>query len=163
MDWDDHQAPERSRCPARHLSLPARLEWTRQPGTGPGTSILGPLAGRTVTELGCGSGHNLAHLVGVRHAIGIGIDRDPVKISRARDQYGQLSNLAFILGDAAAVLVGMPPSQADICLSIFGAFSFTPPGPLLRAVAHTLRPGGRLAVTLRADDRHDHVLVLVRS
>jgi len=145
------------------VSAPTELEWTRQPGTGPGTSILGPLAGRTIIELGCGSGRDLAHLVGVRHAIGIGIDRDPAKISRARHQYGHLSNLAFVLGDAAAILISMPPSAADVCLSIFGAFSFSPSGPLLRAAAHALRPGGRLAITLRADDHHDHVIVFVRK
>lgn len=163
MDRHDQPAPERSHCPARHLSVPAQLEWTRQPDVGPGASVLGPLAGRTVIELGCGSGRNLAHLVGVRHAIGIGIDRDPAKITRARQQYGHLSNLSFVLGDAAAVLTSMPPSAADVCLSIFGAFSFSPPGPLLCAATRALRPGGRLAIILRADDHHDHVIVFVRK
>jgi tRNA1(Val) A37 N6-methylase TrmN6 len=32
----------------------------------------------------------------------------------------------------------------------------------LRGAAHALRPGGRLAITLRADDHHDHVVVLIR-
>jgi SAM-dependent methyltransferase len=162
MDRHDRQAPERSHRPPRHLSIPTRLEWTRQPGTGPGTAILGPLAGRTVVELGCGSGHNLAHLVTTRHSIGVGIDHDLPKISRARHLYGHLSKLAFILGDAAAILGTMPPSTADLCLSIFGAFSFSPSGPLLRAAAQALRPGGRLAITLRADEHHDHVVVLIR-
>ncbi|HXC85330.1 MAG TPA: class I SAM-dependent methyltransferase [Trebonia sp.] len=162
MDGHDQQAPKRSHRPARHLSIRPRLEWTRQPGTGPSSAVLGPLAGRTVVELGCGSGHNLAHLVAARHAVGIGIDYDLAKISRALDLYGHLSNLAFILGDAAAILGTMPPSAADVCLSIFGAFSFSPPGPLLQAAAQALRPGGRLAITVRADKYHDHVVVLVR-
>jgi SAM-dependent methyltransferase len=162
MDRYDQQAPERSHRPARYLSIRPRLEWTRQPGTGPGTAVLGPLAGRTVIEIGCGSGHNLAHLVAVHHTTGIGIDHDVAKISRASDLYGHLSNLAFILGDAAAVLGTMPPSAADLCMSIFGAFSFSPPGPLLRAAAQVLRPGGRLAITLRADEYHDHIVVLIR-
>jgi SAM-dependent methyltransferase len=163
MDQHDQQAPERSHRPAVPLSVPARLEWTRQPGTGPSTSILGPLTGRTVVELGYGSGHNLAHLVAVHHAIGFGIDHNPTKISRARDQYGQIPGLTFVQGDAAAVLAAMPPAAADVCLSIFGAFSFSPPRPLLHAAAHALRAGGRLAITLRADDRHDHIIVLVRK
>lgn len=44
------------------MSIPTRFEWTRQAGTGPDISVLGPLTGRTVIETGCGSGHNLAHL-----------------------------------------------------------------------------------------------------
>jgi SAM-dependent methyltransferase len=163
MDRHDHQASPRSRRPARRLTTPARLEWTRQPGTGPGTSVLGPLAGRTVAELGCGSGHNLAHIVAACGAIGIGIDRDPAKISRARGRYGHLANLAFVHGDAAAVLAALPPSSIDVCLSIFGALSFSPPRPLLQAAAHALRPGGRLAITLRADDRRDYVIVFTRK
>ena len=163
MDRHDQQAPKRGRRAARHLSIPARLEWTRQPGTGPDSSVLGALAGHTVAELGCGSGHNLACLVAVHGAAGIGIDRDPAKINRARDLYGSLDNLAFVRGDAAAVLAAMPPSTIEVVLSIFGAFSFSPPGPLLRAAAHALRPGGRLAITLRADEHHDHVIVLTRQ
>jgi SAM-dependent methyltransferase len=164
MDRHDQQASERSHRLARHLSMsvPPRLEWTRQPGIGPGTAVLGPLVGRTVIELGCGSGHNLAHLVAAHRTIGIGIDHDPAKIGRARDLYGHLGDVVFILADAAAVLGAMPRSAADLCLSIFGAFSFSPAGPLLRGAAHALRPGGRLAITLRADDHHDHVVVLIR-
>ena len=61
----------------------ARLEWTRQPGTGPPPGILGDLAGRVVIELGCGSGHNLAVLAARYGAIVTGVDQDPAKIFRA--------------------------------------------------------------------------------
>jgi SAM-dependent methyltransferase len=163
MDHHHQQAPGRGSRPARPVTIPARLEWTRQPGTGPGLAVLGPLAGRTVIELGCGSGHNLAHLTATHHATGTGIDRDPAKITRARHLYGHLPGLTFICGDAASILAAMPAASADVCLSIFGAFSFSPPGPLLAAAAHALRPGGRLAITLRADDHHDQVVILVRK
>jgi SAM-dependent methyltransferase len=162
MDRRDQRAPGRSHHAVRHLSVPPRLEWTRQPGTGPDISILGTLTGRTVIEVGCGSGHNLAHLAAVRGAACTGIDRDPVQISRARNRYGHLSGLAFLLGDAAACLNSLPPASADVCLSIFGAFSFSPPGPLLEAAARALRPGGLLALTLRASDHHDTVVILAR-
>ena len=66
-------------------------------------------------------------------------------------------------GDAAKTIAGMPPASADICLSIFGALSFSPPGPLLTAAARVLRPGGTLAITLRADDHHDYVTILTHS
>jgi SAM-dependent methyltransferase len=145
------------------MSVPPRFEWTRQNGTGPDISVLGPLTGRTVIEMGCGSGHNLARLATFRGVMGCGIDRDPAKIFRARDLYGAVDGLTFILGDAAEALAAMRPASADVCLSIFGALSFSPPGPLLAAAARVLRPGGILAITLRADHHRDYVAVFTRK
>jgi SAM-dependent methyltransferase len=143
-------------------SVRARLEWTRQPGTGPPPAILGNLTGKTVVELGCGSGHNLAVLACRHGATATGIDRDPARAARARQLYGHILGLQVICADAAAYLAALPPASTDACLSIFGAFSFSPPGPLLKAAAHALRPGGLLAVTLRASDHHDTVVILAR-
>jgi len=143
-------------------SVPARLEWTRQPGTGPPPGILGDLAGCTVIELGCGTGHNLAVLAARHGAIATGIDCDPAKVARARELYGDIPGLRVILADAASYLAGLPPASADACLSIFGAFSFSPPRPLLKAAARALRPGGLLAITLRASDHHDTVTIFTR-
>lgn len=145
------------------MNIPNRFEWTRVPGTGPGSEMLGDLRGRTVVEIGCGSGHNLAHLVLHRGARGIGIDRDPAKIERATRFYGHLTGVEFHLADAAYKLNALPPSSVDVCLSIFGALSFSDPGPILSATARALKPKGLLALTLRADDDHDKVLILSRK
>jgi SAM-dependent methyltransferase len=162
MDHRDHPAPGRSSCPAARLSPPARFEWTRQPGTGPPASILALLTGSVVIELGCGNGHNLAHLATRYHITGIGVDRDPAKIGRARAAYGHLPGLCFALAEARRYLTTSETGSADLVVSVFGAFSFTDPLPLLTATARVLRPGGRLALTLRADGRHDTVVVLRR-
>lgn len=90
MDNRDHPASDRSSQPAPRLTPPAAFEWTRLPRTGPGTQILGKLAGAAVVELGCGSGHNLACLAARHGAAGTGVDNDPAKISRARTGYGHL-------------------------------------------------------------------------
>jgi SAM-dependent methyltransferase len=142
--------------------VPARLEWTRQPGTGPPPAILGNLTGRTVVELGCGSGHNLAVLASRHHATATGIDRDPAKAARARQLYGNIPGLRVICTDAAAYLATLEAGSIDACLSIFGALSFSPPGPILAAAARALRPAGLLAITLRASDHHDTVMILAR-
>lgn len=84
MDHSNHPPPHRSSHPAQRLTAPRQFEWTRQSGTGPDPAVLGELARATVVEAGCGSGHNLAHLVARRGAIGIGVDHDPARISRAR-------------------------------------------------------------------------------
>jgi SAM-dependent methyltransferase len=139
-----------------------RLEWTRRPGTGPPPGVLGDLPGRAVLELGCGSGHNLAALA-ARGAIAAGIDHDPAKVARARALYSHLPRLQVIEAGAAACLAALPPGSADVCLSVFGALSFTAgPAALLALAARVLRPGGLLAVTLRADDDHDTVVILAR-
>lgn len=162
MDQRDHQAPDRSGQPAGCLTAPARFEWTRQPGTGPCLTILGQLARATVIELGCGSGHNLAHLVSHHRVSGVGVDSDPVKINRAHASYGHLTGIWFTHAEARHFLEASAPKSADIVLSIFGAFSFTDPLPLLAAAARILRPAGLLAMTLRADDDHDAIVVLRR-
>ena len=90
MDHRDHPASDRSSQPAPPLTPPARFEWTRQPGTGPGTPVLGTLTGAAVVELGCGTGRNLACLVARHGATGTGVDHDSAKISRARTGYGHL-------------------------------------------------------------------------
>jgi hypothetical protein len=64
----------------------------------------------------CDSGHNLAHLAAIRHATGIGTDRDPAKISRARHLHGRLGNPTVIHDDAANALAATPASSADGCL-----------------------------------------------
>jgi SAM-dependent methyltransferase len=140
----------------------ARLEWTRHPGTGPPPAILGDLTGKAVVELGCGSGHNLAVLAARHGATATGIDRDPAKVARARDLYGDIPGLQVVHADAAVYLTALPGASVDACLSIFGALSFNPPRPLLKAAARALRPGGLLAITLRASDHQDTVMILTR-
>ncbi|MBE1876697.1 class I SAM-dependent methyltransferase [Myceligenerans pegani] len=143
------------------MNPPGRFELTRVPGVGPDTSILGELAGSVVVEIGCGSGHNIAHLVAHHDAVGIGIDHDPAKIHRARTFYGHIPGLQFMHDDAEQNLCRLAPGSVDVIVSIFGALSFTDDlRSLLRACSRALAPHGRLLVTLRADDDHDQVTLL---
>jgi SAM-dependent methyltransferase len=149
---------------ARAVQRPAsnRFEWTRRPGVGPGLHVLGDLRGKTVVEVGCGVGFNLSHLVGNHDARGVGVDHSPEIVATARAMFGHLG-IEFVYSDAAAYLLSVPPGSVDVCLSVFGAFTFGEPAVLLRAAAVALRPGGLLAVALREDDEHDCVFVLQRS
>ena len=95
-------------------------------------------------------------------AIVTGIDHDPAQVARARELYGDIPGLQLIQADAAGYLAALPASSVDVCLSVFGALSFSSPGPLLAAAAHALRPAGLLAITLRAGDHRDAVVILSR-
>lgn len=162
MDYRHRPTSQRSLHSSHPVAAPTHFEWTRQSGIGPGLAILGELRGQTVVEIGCGGGHNLAHLVAHHGAIGIGVDHDADKITRARRAYIHLPRIRFILADAVDHLAATRQASIDICLSIFGAFSFADPTSLLTAASRAIRPGGLLAMTMRADDYHDSVIVLRR-
>jgi ubiquinone/menaquinone biosynthesis C-methylase UbiE len=162
MDYRRRPTSQRSLHPSHEVAAPIQFEWTRQPGIGPGLAILGELRGQTVVEIGCGSGHNLAHLVAHHGATGIGVDHDAEKIIRAHLAYSHLTRIRFILADAVNHLASTEQASIDICLSIFGAFSFADPTSLLTVASRAIRPGGLLVVTMRADDSHDSVIVLRR-
>lgn len=162
MDYRHRPTSQRSLRPSHKVAAPTHFEWTRQPRIGPGLAILGALRGQTVIEVGCGGGHNLAHLVAHHGATGIGVDHDAEKITRAHLAYSHLPHIRFILANAVDHLAAARQASIDICLSIFGAFSFADPISLLTVASRAIRPGGPLAVTLRADDYHDSVIVLRR-
>lgn len=162
MGLRHHPPPDRSRRPPQRVTVPECFEWTRAAGVGPSPAALGDLTNRRVIELGCGAGHNLAHLVVHHHAQAVGIDCDPTKVRRARRAYGVLSNLTFFCAEATAFLREQPTASFDLGLSIFGAFSFGAPEPLLAELSRVLRPGGKLALSFRATDRTDLVLILIR-
>ncbi|MDT3440975.1 methyltransferase domain-containing protein [Pseudofrankia sp. BMG5.37] len=112
----------------------------------PGVSLLGDVRGRRVVELGCGTGDNLAYLVGCG-ADGVGIDPAAGQIRRARARWPKP---AFHCVDAARYLSGCV--GFDVCYSCFGAFSFYPAESLLDLVGAKLTPGGLLAVSATVGD-----------
>lgn len=70
------------------------LNWTQYADHGPDESILGELQGRTVLELGCGTGCNLAHL-STLGAECIGVDIAPSQREKAVARWGHLPGLTF--------------------------------------------------------------------
>ncbi|MDH6575588.1 class I SAM-dependent methyltransferase [Kitasatospora sp. MAP5-34] len=122
---------------------PTRMEWTQQPGVGPGAEILGDdLTGRRIVELGCGAGHNTAHLAAVG-ARAIGVDRSAGQIRRAIGHYRHTGAL-FVHGSA---LIHLTRSAVPLhaVVSVFGAVGLTEPTRLLASASARLTPGGILA------------------
>ncbi|WP_329119436.1 class I SAM-dependent methyltransferase [Streptomyces sp. NBC_01465] len=172
--WHAH-ALQRTARPAEPLPVPARMEWTTRPGSGPGAEILGPdLAGKRLLELGCGPGHNAAHLA-TRHGAHVtGLDLVGLQVRRARSHYGRLSNLTFVAGHALHYLQASD-ERFDAIYSVFGAVGLVAPELLLPAIAQHVKPGRILAFTVphperggrrpSADDRprRDHVMLPDRT
>ncbi|MDT0306945.1 class I SAM-dependent methyltransferase [Streptomyces sp. DSM 44917] len=126
------------------------LNWTQYPDHGPDESLLGEVAGRTVVELGSGSGCNLAHLATVG-AQCIGVDIAPSQREKAVARWGRLPGLSFHTADAAEFLAERT-TQVDIVLSIFGAVWFTDPARLLPLIRERLAPGGAFVFSQRPPD-----------
>ncbi|GAA2881559.1 hypothetical protein GCM10010517_44530 [Streptosporangium fragile] len=113
---------------------------------GPGTAVLGPLTGRRVLELGCGTGRYAAHLACHHHAHVTGVESSPAQYERAVAAYGAVPNLTLVRADAVDYLQQAGPF--DVIISVHGALCFTPPALLLPGVFQALRPGGLLAASV---------------
>ncbi|MFE6691338.1 class I SAM-dependent methyltransferase [Streptomyces sp. NPDC057743] len=143
--WYVHALQRTQAGPAEPLSVPARMEWTTRPGRGPGAEIFGmDLRGKRALELGCGPGHNAAHLA-TRHGAQVtGVDLVGLQVRRARSHYGRLANLTFVAGHALHYLQASD-ERFDAIYSVFGAVGLVTPELLLPAIAQHLQPGCTLA------------------
>lgn len=154
--WQTHARQRIAATTPEPKPAPHRMEWTQHRGHGPGAEILGDLRNRRVLELGCGAGHNLAHLAAHSGAKATGIDAASLQIHRARAHYGYLANAKFLAADALLHLHATQP-PFDAIYSVFGAIGLTDPAQLLPAVAARLTNGGRLAFSVphpRRQSRH---------
>lgn len=80
------------------------LRWTQYADHGPDGTVLGPVAGRAVLDLGSGRGDDLAHLVTLG-ATGVGVDVAPTREEVARERWGHLPGVEFRAAEATAFLV----------------------------------------------------------
>ncbi|MFG2178280.1 class I SAM-dependent methyltransferase [Streptomyces abikoensis] len=129
------------------------MNWTQYPDHGPDESLLGPVHGRRVLELGCGTGCNLAHLATLG-AECVGIDIAPSQRAKAEARWGDVPGLTFQTAEATEFLADHP-NNFDAVLSIFGPVWFTDPTSLLPLVRRALTSRGVFAFSHRpaASDR----------
>ena len=147
--WYAHAAPAHSRC-SRRTPSPHPPGWNGAPdaGIGPGAEILGrDLCGKRVLELGCGPGHNAAHLAKHHQARVTGVDLVGLQVRRARSHYGQHRRRHVRRRPRTA-----PPAghrrEFDAIYSVFGAVGLVAPELLLAAISRRLKPGGVLAFSV---------------
>ncbi|MGA5224565.1 class I SAM-dependent methyltransferase [Streptomyces albidoflavus] len=151
--WERYARERTPRRESNARGAATWLNWTQYPDHGPDESILGPLRGRTVLELGSGSGCNLAHLATLG-ADCVGVDIAPSQRERAVARWGHIPGLTFHTAETTDYLI-RTDALFDTILSIFGPVWFTEPEQFLPLIRKRLSPGGVLAFSHKPpqDDR----------
>ncbi|MFD5202432.1 class I SAM-dependent methyltransferase [Streptomyces sp. NPDC058375] len=141
--WDKYAVGSKPRRAVNATGETTWLNWTQYADHGPNESVLGPVAGRRVLELGSGSGSNLAHLVTLG-ATGLGVDVAPARETVAKERWAGLAGLEFRTAEVTAFLTETD-EMFDVVLSIFGAVWFVDPHTLLPLIRSRMTSGGVLA------------------
>jgi SAM-dependent methyltransferase len=142
--WEEFATKAKPRRAVNDAGAATWFNWTQYPDHGPNESVLGPVRGKRVVELGSGAGANLAHLATLGTARCVGVDIAPTRTATATQRWAALPNLEFVTADAIDHLV-VNRSEYDVVYSIFGAVWFTEPRLLLPVIHDAMAPGGVLA------------------
>ena len=104
---------------------------------------LAPWSGRTIVDLGCGTGFWLPRYAAEARRV-IGVEPDPVLREKAAAAVAGMPNVEVVAGSAEHL--GLPGRSADVVHARFAYFF--PPGTDagLTEVLRVLRPGGSLVV-----------------
>ncbi|MFB7868090.1 class I SAM-dependent methyltransferase [Streptomyces sp. NPDC056069] len=97
----------------------------------------------TALDLGCGIGNEVAILSSLGVTV-TGLEKSSTRLDYALKQWGYLSNVKFVLGEAVDYL-SSTRNTYDAIYSVWGAIWFTCPQILLPAALERLSPGGVLA------------------
>jgi ubiquinone/menaquinone biosynthesis C-methylase UbiE len=111
--------------------------------------LLAPQPGERAIDIGCGFGdttERIAEIVGPGGQA-LGIDAAPRFIEYAREtsERNGVANAGFDVADVQTMELG---DSFDVAFARFGTMFFANPVAAMRNVRRTLRPGGRLAMTV---------------
>ena len=106
-----------------------------------GPQIWQEVQGRDVVDFGCGEGRDAVEMLqrGARHVVGVDIlERSLDRARRAAREAGVADRCEFS---------DRPTGPADVVISVDGFEHFDDPGGVLRLMAGTLKPEGRVLLT----------------
>jgi SAM-dependent methyltransferase len=159
--WERYAEKSQPRRETNAAGARTWINWTQYPDHGPDESVLGDVDGRTVLELGSGTGANLAHLATLGGRC-MGVDLAPSRKAAADWAWGGQANLEFLTADVLDYLE-TTETEFDVVYSIFGAVWFNDPAVLLPLVRNRMSAGGvfvfsQLPVTAHPVAAHDRVV-----
>ncbi len=105
----------------------------------------GDVAGRTLVDVGCGTG-NAALLAAERGAAAVGVDPAArlLEVARSRAAADAL-DARFVAGEAAAL--PLPDASADVVVSVFGVIFAPDPAAAAAELTRVAGPGGRILLS----------------
>ena len=109
-------------------------------------------AGAAVLELGCGSGTAAAALADGRSYTGV--DLSAAQLAMAQERH---PDLTFLRGDLTSIWFRDGAFDAVVAFWVFNHVPRAEQGPTFERIHRWLRPGGRLMLSLGADDTDDEV------
>ena len=110
----------------------------------------GPVKGRAVVEVGCGTGNLLAQLVRDKPARLIGIDASAAMLERAGaklDVHLDAGRIELHRSDAVAGLAAMPPGSVDVVVASNILYALPDRSAFWRAAGRVLASGGRIVLS----------------
>ncbi|ADB32988.1 Methyltransferase type 11 [Kribbella flavida DSM 17836] len=104
-----------------------------------------PLAGRTVVDVGCGTG-NAALLAAARGAVVTGVDPAPRLLEVARQRAADRGlEIDFVTGEAAGI--PLPDHSADVVFSVFAVIFAPDPGAAIAELVRVTTQDGTIRLT----------------
>jgi SAM-dependent methyltransferase len=111
-------------------------------------ALCGDVTGQRVLDVGCGAGY-LGRELAERGATVGGVDISQKMIDHARQhESGTRLDIAFVVGDAAALPRPFDPGWFDLAVSCVALQDMPDPERVMRGVRESLRPGGRFVFSI---------------
>jgi SAM-dependent methyltransferase len=112
--------------------------------------VVGPVQGKVVAEVGCGTGNLLVHLLRQEPAHLLGIDASEAMLRRVHAKIRpaiRAGRVAVRRADAVTGLAEIPAGTADVIIASNVLYALPDRRAFWRQAAHALRPDGRVVVS----------------
>ncbi|MFJ2774754.1 bifunctional class I SAM-dependent methyltransferase/NUDIX hydrolase [Streptomyces sp. NPDC087300] len=131
--------------------MPKTISWSPWEGVGPGSELLGDLAGKRVLDIGSGAGHHAVHLARAHGAHVTAIELSPTQHARATRHYGAEADVEWVQGDVIEHVRTAAPYEAGYAV---GSLAYVDPHTALPALRDALITGAPLVFSVLHTDLH---------
>ena len=141
LEWD-------SNATARHLQIVSGIDISYSKVLVPTLlELLGDLHGKSVLDVGCGSG-TLSALLARTASLVVGVDASPKMIEIAEREYGGVTSLRFENIDLSNNIRNLSEWMFDSCVSNMALNTMPDLNGVLSSIRHLLRPQAVMAITI---------------